>query len=96
MTDAPRTITIRQHRITAAEMARDDKWTDAHRYHHDDVVQELREALEFYADRSFTGYDIDIGDYGLSMKTGDIIKDEGDIARAALAKLDASNPPRSA
>lgn len=56
-------------------------------YHHDDVVRELVEALEFYADRKFTGYEVDISDYGLSMSKGEIVLDEGDIARAALAKI---------
>ena len=56
-------------------------------YHHDDVVRELVEALEFYADRKFTGYEVDISDYGISMSKGEIIMDEGDIARAALAKI---------
>ena len=56
-------------------------------YHHDDVVRELVEALEFYADRKFTGYEVDISDYGISMSKGEIILDEGDIARAALAKI---------
>ena len=55
----------------------------------DDLRREnegLRTALEFYADRNFNGYEIDISDYGLSMKTGAIIKDEGEIARAALSQ----------
>lgn len=48
--------------------------------------ERLRAALEFYADRNFNGYEIDISDYGLSMRTGEIIKDAGDQARAALAE----------
>ena len=56
-------------------------------YHHDDVVRELVEALEFYADRKFTGYEVDISDYGISMSKGEIVLDEGDVARAALAKI---------
>ena len=56
-------------------------------YHHDDVVRELVVALEFYADRKFTGYEVDISDYGISMSKGEIVLDEGDVARAALAKI---------
>jgi hypothetical protein len=44
----------------------------------------LREALTFYADRDGTGYSIDMRDYGLGMDVGPIIKDGGEIARAAL------------
>ena len=44
----------------------------------------MRKALEFYADRGFDGYDVDLHSYGLGMETGAIIKDGGDIARAAL------------
>lgn len=44
----------------------------------------LRKALEFYADRDFDGYDITVTDYGLGTQTGVIIKDGGEIARAAL------------
>ena len=52
-----------------------------------DLMAELVEALRFYADHSYNGYDVNIGDYGLSMQTGEIIKDAGDRARAALAKI---------
>ena len=48
-------------------------------------IAELEGALEFYADRRFDGYDVNITDYGISMDTGPIIKDAGDIARAALS-----------
>jgi hypothetical protein len=48
-------------------------------------IAELEAALEFYADRDFDGYDAKVTDYGLSLDTGHIIKDCGDIARAALA-----------
>ena len=65
--------------------ADDSEWIKAS--DHDDVVRELVEALEFYADRKFTGYEVDISDYGLSMSKGEIVLDEGDIARAALAKI---------
>ena len=65
--------------------ADDSEWIKAS--DHDDVVRELVEALEFYADRKFTGYEVDISDYGLSMSKGEIILDEGDIARAVLAKI---------
>lgn len=46
----------------------------------------LREALRFYADEGFDGYDVEITDYGISMSVGEIIKDGGDRARAALAR----------
>jgi hypothetical protein len=46
--------------------------------------ERLRKALEFYADRGFDGYDVDVTSYGISMEKGAIIKDGGDIARAAL------------
>ena len=46
----------------------------------------LREALEFYADKAFDGYDVSITDYGLSTELGEIIKDGGDRARAALGE----------
>lgn len=52
-----------------------------------DIVQELVEALEFYADRQYDGYDVAVTDYGLSTEGGPIIKDAGDKARAALDKL---------
>lgn len=54
------------------------------------AAPELLEALRFYADPSFDGYDVDVSDYGLSMKTGSIIKDAGDKARAAIAKAEAA------
>ncbi len=47
-------------------------------------VKALTAALEFYADRGFDGYNVGIGDYGLSIEAGEIIKDGGDRARAAL------------
>ena len=46
----------------------------------------LRDALEFYADKAFDGYDVSITDYGLSTELGEIIKDGGDRARAALGE----------
>ncbi|MBY6005390.1 hypothetical protein KUV62_15805 [Salipiger bermudensis] len=49
------------------------------------AARRVVEALEFYADRSFDGYDVEITDYGISMSVGDIIKDGGDKARAALS-----------
>lgn len=49
-------------------------------------VARLREALEFYADKAFDGYDVSITDYGLSTELGEIIKDGGDCARAALGE----------
>ncbi len=50
-------------------------------------LAELVEALRFYADPTYNGYDVNIGNYGLSMQAGEIIKDAGDRARAALAKI---------
>jgi hypothetical protein len=44
----------------------------------------LREALAFYADEGGDGYDACPTNYGLSMEVGKIIKDCGQIARAAL------------
>lgn len=49
-------------------------------------VARLREALEFYADKAFDGYDVSITDYGLSTELGEIIKDGGDRARAVLGE----------
>ena len=49
---------------------------------------DLRTALEFYADRQLDGYDVMVTDYGLSTKEGHIIRDGGEIARAALAQSD--------
>lgn len=49
-----------------------------------DEIARLREALEFYADRSFEGYAVHIIDYGLSTEEGEIVKDGGQRARAAL------------
>ena len=49
-------------------------------------VARLRDALEFYADKAFDGYDVSITDYGLSTELGEIIKDGGDRARAALGE----------
>lgn len=49
----------------------------------------LVEALEFYADRDGDGYRVDVTNYGLSTEEGDIVKDGGDRARAALAKAKA-------
>lgn len=47
-------------------------------------VRELEAALEFYADRSLDGYDVQVTDYGLSTERGAILQDGGDIARTAL------------
>ena len=49
-------------------------------------VARLREALEFYADKAFDGYDVSITDYGMSTELGEIITDGGDRARAALGE----------
>lgn len=47
-------------------------------------VTALTAALEFYADRGLDGYDVGVTDYGLSIEAGEIIKDGGERARAAL------------
>ena len=52
-------------------------------------VAVLREALEFYADRDYSGYGVILSDYGLSIIVGEIIKDGGDKARAAIANTTA-------
>ena len=44
-------------------------------------------ALEFYADPTYSGYDVCITDYGLSVDRGCIIQDDGDRARTTLAEL---------
>ena len=44
-------------------------------------------ALEFYADPTYSGYDVCITDYGLSVDRGCIIQDDGDRARTTLAVL---------
>lgn len=46
--------------------------------------RKLREALEFYADRDYIGYDVEVTDYGISLTVGKVIKDAGNKARAAL------------
>lgn len=51
-------------------------------------LAEAVEVLRFYADPTFNGYDVTIRDYGLSVDTGEIIKDNGDRARAFLSKLE--------
>ena len=51
------------------------------------LLKEAMEALRFYADEHYDGYDIYITDYGLSTENGPIIADSGDLARATLAKL---------
>ena len=52
------------------------------------LLAEAVEVLRFYADPTFNGYDVTVGDYGLSMETGKIIKDSGNRARAFIAKLE--------
>lgn len=47
---------------------------------------DLRKALEFYADKNGDGYDVMPTNYGFSTEEGPIVRDGGDIARAALAK----------
>ena len=45
------------------------------------------EAMQFYADPTYNGYDVCVGDYGLSLTTGCVINDAGDLARTTLAEL---------
>lgn len=45
----------------------------------------LIEALVFYADHDADGYRVDVTNYGLSTEEGEIIRDGGERARAALA-----------
>jgi uncharacterized coiled-coil protein SlyX len=47
-------------------------------------IAQLEAALRFYADESLEGYDFSVIDYGLSVELGEIIKDGGAKARAAL------------
>ena len=51
------------------------------------LLKEAMEALRFYADEHYDGYDVCITDYGLSTENGPIITDGGDRARATLTKL---------
>lgn len=48
---------------------------------------DLRAALEFYADRDGDGYRVDVTNYGLSTEEGEIVRDGGQRARDALAAL---------
>ena len=54
----------------------------------DDENERLRAALRFYADEGLDGYDVDVTNYGVSTETGNIIRDAGKIARAALANTE--------
>ena len=45
------------------------------------------EALSFYADPTYNGYDVCLEDYGLSMTKGCVIQDGGDLANKTLAEL---------
>jgi hypothetical protein len=47
-------------------------------------AERLATALRFYADERLDGYDVAVTDYGLSTEEGHIIRDGGEIARAAL------------
>ena len=51
------------------------------------ALLKAEEALAFYEDKNGNGYDVEITDYGLSVKTGEIIKDAGDRARATLTEI---------
>ncbi len=51
-----------------------------------DRIEQLEAALRFYADESLEGYDFSVIDYGLSVELGEIIKDGGAKARAALGE----------
>jgi len=50
------------------------------------MSEDLREVLEFYADRDGDGYRVDVTNYGLSTEEGEIVRDGGKRARAALAR----------
>jgi hypothetical protein len=50
-------------------------------------IDQMREALEFYADPDGDGYRVDVTDYGLSTEEGEIVRDGGKRARAALATV---------
>lgn len=70
-----------QVHLAAMEDLRDDR---------DRLAADLkvaREALAFYADPTLDGYDVMVTNYGLSTEEGAIIRDKGDIARAALAPV---------
>ena len=51
------------------------------------ALLKAEEALAFYEDKNGNGYDVEITDYGLSVKTGEIIKDAGDRASATLTEI---------
>jgi hypothetical protein len=53
------------------------------------AIDELVEALKFYADEHGDGYDVTVTDYGLSLDRGEIIKDGGKRAEALVAKYKA-------
>jgi len=53
------------------------------------LSEDLRGVLEFYADRDGDGYRVDVTNYGLSTEEGDIVRDGGERARAALALTNA-------
>ena len=65
-------------------IARAEAAEDAH-LAAEDHADVLAEALTFYADEAGDGYDVMVTNYGLSIDNGDIIKDDGQIAKAALA-----------
>ncbi|WP_156360215.1 hypothetical protein [Sphingomonas sp. Leaf226] len=54
------------------------------------LSDDLRGVLEFYADRDGDGYQVDVTNYGLSTEEGEIVRDRGERARAALAQVKAS------
>lgn len=66
-----RAIDIARHRLAAIDATQTRE-------------AELREALEFYADRDSDGYRVDVTNYGLSTEEGEIVRDGGARARAAL------------
>ena len=45
------------------------------------------DALSFYADPTYNGYDVCLEDYGLSMTKGCVIQDGGNLANKTLAEL---------
>lgn len=71
----------------AAQAARDERMRKEGAQAAEARIAKLVEALKFYADPDLDGYDVSVTNYGLSTEDGPIIKDGGDIARAALKEI---------
>lgn len=71
----------------AAQAARDERMRAEGAAKAEARNAKLVEALKFYADPDLDGYDVSVTNYGLSTEDGPIIKDGGDIARAALKEI---------